>query len=138
MAKKSNKKAVSLVEILVSAVLLSLVVGGLIAAFLTVRRYIRHAKERSTAAALSYGHSRTLHEDVRADTWDAGGGNPLDLGTTNLPLIADDWDSVDNVDYDTDADGDGDRSRYEVTGVDMDGDTIDDYRQVQIIVEYPD
>lgn len=118
MAKKSKKKAVSLVEILVSAVLLSLVVGGLTSVFLTVRRHIRHAKERSTAAGLSLSHSRTLHEAVRADTWGSS-TNDLYPGTTSLLDY-----TIDNITYTP--------NQYAVSN------TSYQYREVEIKYGYPD
>ncbi|MCF7917035.1 MAG: hypothetical protein K9L61_04585 [Candidatus Omnitrophica bacterium] len=125
MKSKIVKKAVSLLEILVSAVLLSLVVGGLTSAFFSVREYIRHAKERSTAADLAYSHSRTLYQDVRGDTWDTG---RLSDGTNqSLPLSGDPrWNDIDNINYESP------NTKYEVS------DVAGHYRQVEIIVEYPD
>ncbi|MCF7887511.1 MAG: hypothetical protein K9L71_03790 [Candidatus Omnitrophica bacterium] len=125
MKSKVTKKAVSLVEILVSAVLLSLVVGGLVAAFLSVSSYIRHAKERSTATDLSYSHFKTLHQDVRADSWNTG--NLSDGTNQSLPLTAGEWMNIDGINYE------GPNTKYEVDDV-----TSQDYREVEVTVEYPD
>ncbi|MCF7887963.1 MAG: hypothetical protein K9L76_01645 [Candidatus Omnitrophica bacterium] len=125
MKNKITKKAVSLLEILISVVLLTLVVGGLTSVFLTVRRYIRHAKERSTATDLAYSYSRTLHQDVRADSWDTG---CLSNGTVrSLPLPGDPrWNDIDNINYEDL------NTKYEVSNV-----AGQDYRQVKITIEYP-
>ncbi|MCF7893299.1 MAG: hypothetical protein K9L77_03950 [Candidatus Omnitrophica bacterium] len=120
-----TKKAVSLVEILAAALILSFVVGGLISAFLGVRRYIRHAKERATAANLSRSHLRTLLSQVRNDSWNSGG---LSAGTSqSLPTGSEDWSDIDNIDYE------GANTQYQVSHI-----AGQDYRQVNITIEYPD
>ncbi|MFO8053233.1 MAG: hypothetical protein R6U54_04690 [Candidatus Omnitrophota bacterium] len=124
MKRKIAKKAVSLLEILISAVLLTLVVGGLTSAFFTVRAYIRHAQERSTAADLSYSHSRTLYGEVKADGgWYANGFSGINK---SLPLSGS-WSNIDGINYEDS------NTRYEVNSVNN-----QDYRQAEIIVEYPD
>jgi hypothetical protein len=120
-----TKKAVSLMEILAAALILSFVVGGLISAFLSVRRYIRHAKERATATDLARSHSRALLSEVRADSWDSGG---LAHGTSqSLPTGSGDWSDIDNVDYE-DA-----NTQYQVNNQ-----PGQDYRRADITIEYPD
>ncbi|MCF7874155.1 MAG: prepilin-type N-terminal cleavage/methylation domain-containing protein [Candidatus Omnitrophica bacterium] len=120
-----NKKAISLLEVLVAAIVLALVAGGLISTFLTVRKYIRHAKERSTATALSYSHVKTLYEDVRADSWNTGSlSNGLNQ---SLPVGGQNWSSIDNINYQSA------NTKYKVDNVGG-----QPYREVTITVEYPD
>ncbi len=126
--RKKNKKAVSLVEVLTAALILIIAVGGISSVFITVRRYILRANQRSVATSLSSGHSRLLPAAVRADTWGTG---DLAAGSTgNLPMAGEDWSSIDDRDY-RNTSGNA-TSRWEVTAV-----AGRDYRQVDIIVGYP-
>ncbi|MCF7869875.1 MAG: type II secretion system GspH family protein [Candidatus Omnitrophica bacterium] len=116
MKTKNKRKALSLVEILVSAVILAVTVMGLVSVFVSGRRYINRANKRSVAAALVTSFSRDFYRDVRADTWGSG---RLRGGTHNLDQF-----NIDNINYD---------GEYTVSGV-----SGRDYREVTITFQYPD
>lgn len=113
---RKEKKAVSLVEILVAALILGIVVAGIVSVFFTARNYIARANKRSVATSLSHSNLRVLPGAVREDTWGSG---DLSLGTTSLPQ-----ENIDLYSY---------SGRRIVRPVEF-----QDYRQVEIRVSYPD
>ncbi len=117
MQSRNTKKSVSLVEILVAAVVLSFLAGGLISMFIGVRRYIRRANERTVATSLAYSQSRALLGAVRADFWDSDGDLEEDETYQSDDVL---W--IDNIGYSWE---------YTVSGTDH------DYREVAITVKWP-
>jgi type II secretory pathway pseudopilin PulG len=79
------KKAISLVEIMVASILLAAVLAGLLASFVSVRRYVARANSRLDAANLARGSLNSLSTDVRADTWNTTGN--LSAGYTNQNTV---------------------------------------------------
>jgi Tfp pilus assembly protein PilV len=90
------KKAVSLVEILVAAVLLSAVFAGLLASFVSVRQYINRANSRLAGANLARGTLSSLSAYVKADIWNTTG--KLNNGYTENAAVPVDGSSY-NVAY---------------------------------------
>lgn len=116
------KKAVSLAEVMVSIIILALSVTGIITVFYTARNYIARTEKRSAATSLSHSNLRVLPQAVRADTWDTGG---LSTGTKSL--------SPSEIGIHSYSGG------YQVDSVDHPFITgIEDYRQVEIRITYPD
>lgn len=76
-----NKKALTLLEILVSALILALVMTGLANIFLTGKRYILRSRARMTGGELGKLFLDPLQMAVRQDTWNQS-GNFLNTGTT--------------------------------------------------------
>lgn len=70
-----NKKGLSILEILISAVLLALVVTGLANIFVAAKRFILHSRSRMTAAERVRGHLEPLQMEVDQSKYilDAGG-----------------------------------------------------------------
>jgi Tfp pilus assembly protein PilW len=68
-----NKKGLSLIEILVSCVILALVLTGLVNIFIASKRYILHSRSRMTASELGRFFLDPLQMQVRQDTWDQAG-----------------------------------------------------------------
>jgi type II secretory pathway pseudopilin PulG len=64
-----NKKALSLLEILVSITLLSITMTGMLNIFTSSTRQSRYSRSRLTAAELARSFVDALHMDVRQDQW---------------------------------------------------------------------
>jgi len=69
-----NKKALTLLEILVSAIILSLVITGLVSIFLTAKRYIQKGRLRGSAGELGKYFLDPFQNYVNQATWSS---NPL-------------------------------------------------------------
>ena len=63
------KKGVTLLEVIVSIVILATMMLGLVNIFLSSKRYLLHARARMTSGELDRAFVDTLHMDVRQDTW---------------------------------------------------------------------
>ncbi len=112
------KKAVTLVEVIAGAMILSVTFAGLFAAFISVRKYVNRANKRLIAANLVTQQMNDLYRAVREDTWDSGA---LQLGSTNLS-----WYIIDGYTY-QDA---GLPNERIVT-------PVGDYRRVRVKINYP-
>jgi Tfp pilus assembly protein PilV len=64
-----DKKGLSLIEILVSCVILALVLTGLVNIFIAGKRYILHSRSRMTASELGRYFLDPLQMQVRQDQW---------------------------------------------------------------------
>jgi len=73
-----NKKGFTLLEILVSALILALVMTGMANIFLASRRYLMRTRSKIQAAELGRLFLAPLQMDVRQDQW---GSNCLSAGT---------------------------------------------------------
>jgi type II secretory pathway pseudopilin PulG len=113
-----QKRAVTLVETLVSAVILAVVFGGLLATFFSVRNYVKRANKRLVSMNLIRHVANDLYKAVRADTWDSG---DLQTGSHSNEVNV----TIDNMTY---------TGNYTVT--DLSGSGYD-YRQVTINLNYP-
>ena len=65
-------KGFTLMEIVVSLIILATVFGGLTATFVGVKRYVSRASRRLTAVNLGKEALNALYIHSRADTWNAG------------------------------------------------------------------
>ncbi|MDD5255183.1 MAG: prepilin-type N-terminal cleavage/methylation domain-containing protein [Candidatus Omnitrophica bacterium] len=72
-----KRKGQTLLELMVAAVILTLVVGGITSVFLSAKQFILHSRSRMAAAELSRTMVDYLHMHVRADTWDTLSSNDL-------------------------------------------------------------
>jgi type II secretory pathway pseudopilin PulG len=112
------KKAITLVEIMVASILLAAVLAGLLASFVSVRKYVSRANTRLDAANLAGGSLAALSVDVRADQWNCTTTTyNLSDGNSNQITVP-----LDNSNY---------VSNYTVSGV-----TGHDFRQVVMNVSY--
>lgn len=75
-----HKKGLTLIEILVSAIILALVLTGLVNIFVAGKRYILHTRSRMTAAELGRFFLDPLQMQVNQAEW-SGAGNCLSAGT---------------------------------------------------------
>ena len=116
------KKAVTLTEVIVGAIILAVAFAGLFATFVAVRKYVKRANKRLIAADLISQTLNDLYRAVRADEWDAadpGGPYPLE---TAAPGTINNY-TIDGQNY-------GGNS-YSVVA------TPGDYRRVTVTVNYP-
>jgi type II secretory pathway pseudopilin PulG len=75
-----NKRALTLVEIIVSTVILALVMTGLVNVFVAGRKFALHNRNRTGAGEIGRIFIDPLQNYVRQDTWSS---NPL--GTNSYP-----------------------------------------------------
>lgn len=64
-----NKKAVTLLEILISSIILAITIGGLVSVFLTGKQFTAHTRSRMAGGELGKAFLDPLQMDVRADKW---------------------------------------------------------------------
>lgn len=112
------KKAVTLTEVVVGAIILSITFGGLLATFVAVRKYVKRANKRLITADLASRQLNDLYRAVSDDTWDSG---TLAVGSEPLGPY-----EIDGLTYQDDVAP----NSYSVT-------TVGDYRRVSVIVNYP-
>jgi Tfp pilus assembly protein PilW len=111
-----NIKATSLVEVIIASLILAIVFAGLVAGFISVRKYIARSQKRLTGTNISRENFSMLAGDVNAVTWDTGNLAVAAPAPLNLP--------VDGVTYA------GNRTVTTPAGV-------PDYRQVTVNVNFP-
>jgi len=116
------KKAMTLTEVLVGAIILSLVFSGLLATFVGVRRYIKRANRRLVAVNLAKLDLNELYQEVDESIWNTGN---LRTGTRNIGDY-----TIDRQVYQA---AGGNRNRYIVSNVHG-----RDYRRVSVILNFPD
>jgi len=87
------RKAITFVEIIVSAVILATAIAGIMATFISTRRIVTKGTERVAAANLIRERLDSLAQEVRADTWDDAAG-ALRNGASDSAIQ-----NVDGVDY---------------------------------------
>jgi len=68
-----EKRALTLIEILVSVIILSLVFVGLAGVFVASKRYIQHSRSRMTAAELGKFFLDPFQNHVNQSTWGTSG-----------------------------------------------------------------
>jgi len=66
-----SKRALSLLEIIVSLVILSLTLAGLVNLFISAKRHILHAQSRMAGGEIGKLFLDPLQMQVRQDTWDS-------------------------------------------------------------------
>ena len=76
-----DKRGFTLIEVIVSTILIAVLVIGLASIFLSGNRYILHSRRRMTSGELGMVFLDPLQMDVRQDTW---GSNCLS-NKTNCP-----------------------------------------------------
>lgn len=108
---KKMKKAVTLVEIIVSAILLASVLAGIVATFVSTRRMVGKGAERVTAANAARQALDRLYPAVRADhmniaTQEYHVDDPLETGSHDVtPASA--AGTVYDVDYEVSSEATG-------------------------------
>ncbi len=64
-----NKKAVTLLEVLIAILILAITMANLVNLFVSGKRYILHARSRMNAAESGRSFLDSLQMDVRQDLW---------------------------------------------------------------------
>jgi Tfp pilus assembly protein PilV len=132
MRAKNSRPAFSLMEVIVGAVIMAAVFGGLTAIFVNVRHYVLHANHRLVATNLARRALSNLYVNIRADQW-ADAAKPLGgtlAGATHSSIDAGVPASVaiDGFNY-------GDVAHSNSYTVTTFGDR--QYRQVTVQINYP-
>lgn len=93
-----EKKALSLLEIIVSLILLSLIMLGVTNLFITGKSWILHARSRMAGGELGRHFLEPLQMQVRQDAW---GSNCLTRdGTNPAGCVTDSWiDPASKIEY---------------------------------------
>lgn len=91
------KKTITFIEILTGTLILALVFSGLLASFVSVRKYTRRANKRLVSVNLARDVLNRLYSEVREDNWDVAGTplnatpafhNLTEIGfSTNTPTV---------------------------------------------------
>ena len=76
-----KQDAFTLLEVLVSTVILAVVISGIANIFLSGKRYILHSNARMTGGELGRFFLDPLQMDVRQDQWGVSGSNCLNGGS---------------------------------------------------------
>lgn len=122
------RKAVTLTEVIVGAVILAAVFAGLLASFVTTRKYINRAHKRLVTVNLARAVLDKLYSEVRQDNWNV----------SSTPLYAQntDWHvhQLSELGFTTPLDIDKLKygGNYEVSQINN-----RDYRQVRVNITYP-
>ncbi len=111
------RKGVTLTEVIVGAIILAITFAGLLATFVTVRKYVKRANKRLIATDLASQTLNDLYRAVRNDTWDSGALQP---GSSNIGSYTIDGQSYQGTPA----------NQYSVT-------TVGDYRRVSVTINYP-
>lgn len=75
-----HKKALTLLEILISTLILAITIAGLANLYISGQKWLLHARSRMTGVELGKYFLEPLQMDVRQDTW-----NTNCLGAGNCP-----------------------------------------------------
>ncbi len=118
MRGKNNKSGISLLEIVISMMLLSLVLIGLANVFVASGGYMKHSRSRISASQLSSVFVEPLQNEVRQSDWD-GGSNNLSVGVRNEAVV-----NIGGVDY---------SPTYNITNMGMGANAL---RRVQIRIRW--
>ncbi|RLJ09806.1 MAG: hypothetical protein DRP15_02350 [Candidatus Aenigmatarchaeota archaeon] len=94
------KKSLTLLEILVSALLVATALAGILASFVSVRKAVLRGNKRLAAFNIARGILEGLYKEVREDTWNTGrlSDSHTESGNISLPPenITYNWDYVVN------------------------------------------
>jgi len=89
----NNKRALTLTEVMVGAVIVASVFVGLISAIVSVRKLNLRSLHRLQATHLAREVLESLYDDVREDWWSHGTGG-LSLGSHNAGSVV-----IDGINY---------------------------------------
>lgn len=85
----AHKKALTLIEIIISVLILALVSTGLVNVFITSKNFVQHTRYRMSAAEIGKKFLDPLQYYVRGDTWDDAASNCFTSGDiTQCPNVS--------------------------------------------------
>ncbi len=76
----------TLVEVIVSLMIILVVAAGILSSFVVSARYVRNSKDRITSADLNRLKFEDLRQGVRQDTWESGTLSGGSNNTTNYTV----------------------------------------------------
>ncbi len=117
------KKSVTLTEVIIGSLILAVTFSGLLATFMSVRKYVKRANKRLIATDLVTQALNGLYRHVRYDRWDLDDLSDTGAGSADIPAY-----TIDNQLYEDLASPT--QNSYTVT-------TVGDYRQVTLTINYP-
>jgi hypothetical protein len=89
-ADYSKRKSLSLLEILIAGIILTLVLVGLLNTFLAGKRWVLHNRLRMTGGELGKYFLDPLQNQVRWDTWNASClGTGISANCPDTPVVLD-------------------------------------------------
>ncbi len=85
-----NKRALSLLEIIISTVILSLVITGLVNVFVAGKQYIQHSRLRMGGGEIGKLFLDPLQAYIRQDTWNGScfGNDKAIANCPNVPTVS--------------------------------------------------
>lgn len=75
MDARNNLAGISILEVIVSMMILALILVGLMNVFLAGSNWMSHSRSRVSASQLGTFFLEPLQDEVRADTWDLANNN---------------------------------------------------------------
>ncbi len=123
------KKFFTLVEVIVSSVIMAIVFGGMFSSFLVAREYIKHSNKRSILNYVARSIFDDLKSKVRQDTWGDVSGPLYAVNTAWTKYSLPNY-NIDGIAYGAAAPDDNFYQVRRVAGR--------DYRELQITLNYPD
>jgi len=124
-----DKKGLTLVEIIVSVLILALVMTGIANIFLAGKRHIGHTRSKIQGAELARLFLAPLQKHVRQDTWDST--SPLQIGKrdcANQPECpSQDQRTLDGITY---------NANYEISNVSVGAGTTLPLRKVKVKINW--
>ena len=129
------KKSFTLMEVVVGAIILALVFGGLIAALVGARSYVKRADKRLISVNLIRKGFDELYPVVRADTWD-NASNPLYAPACSGGTCA--WEDHTASEIRLDASPNIESIGYQVPDYKVRRIANHDYREAEITINFPE
>lgn len=121
MSGRMNKRGMTFTEIIVAMLILSLVVAGSFAAFTAGAKFTMRTQRQTIAMNFGRRTIEKLRNYVQASTWPSDPGGLLEPGSHTDPITSGSLPA-------------GATRTYVVENVDVDGDTIIDYKKVTVTV----
>jgi Tfp pilus assembly protein PilV len=88
MVKTGTSAGISMLEIIVSMLILALVLLGLINVFVVSNSYLAHSRARISASQVGTVFLEPLQNDVRASDWNASSNNlSIQSGVKNITTV---------------------------------------------------
>lgn len=121
-----TKKGLSLLEIIISSLILALIMTGLANMFVAGKRHILHSRSRVTGGELGKYFLDLLQMDVRQDQWVAGGNCLTGDGSSGCDTTP--WTDPSGIQY---------SPQYQISGLLVDGQNpLGRLRKVKVTISW--
>ena len=94
MGERRHSSGISMLEIIISMMILALVLVGLVNVFVVSRGYMAHGRFRTSASQLATVFLDPLQNEVRQNDWDNNATNNLSVRNVTRPSV-----TIDGVAY---------------------------------------